>query len=353
MANPGAAEVSHAFFAQGIAGAMQWLAATHPPLAKRIVRIDPSWDGKYDSSEPEDVAREEERGDEAEGLTRHGTAREVAAGAAVMTVMAAIDQIGVPNQPAIDYAHSLLSELPVVIKEAAREPHGARAIVYSLVLDKGQAIRDRQLRRLEVHADPDVYALTLGFMAQMDELDVKHRLPLVDIAVPALKQLSQSQYESFRANLIALIEMDSRIDLLEWSLQRILFNHLDRQFFKPAQVKLRRFDLADLVKEVELVLSLMAHAGGRDQRSVEEAFGAAVAALGSGRFRLLADDQIRISDLDSALARLEQLKPQAQSLLLKACAASIWSDQGASAVEVEVFRAFAGALDYPLPPTIA
>ena len=38
--NPGAPEFSHAFFAQGISGFMQWLSATPPPLAKRILRID-------------------------------------------------------------------------------------------------------------------------------------------------------------------------------------------------------------------------------------------------------------------------------------------------------------------------
>ena len=44
--NPGAAEVSHAFFAQGVSGFMQWLSATHPPLRERILRIDPQWDGQ-------------------------------------------------------------------------------------------------------------------------------------------------------------------------------------------------------------------------------------------------------------------------------------------------------------------
>jgi len=350
--NPGAPEVSHAFFAQGISGFMQMLSATHPPLAKRILRIDPQWDGKFDSSDRPDAARVEVQAGEAKTMTRQAAVNKVgafAAGAAVADVMTAMDRIGNPKQEAVDYARSLLSELPVVIKEAAREPHGARAIIYSMLLDKGQKVRARQLKQLQDYADPDVYALTLTLMPQMDDLDIKFRLPVIDIAIPALKQLSLSQYKSFRGNLIALIEMDSRVDLLEWSLQKILFRHLDGQFFKPAPMKARYSDPGRLKKEIELVLSVMARAGAQDQSEVEGAFGASVQALESSGLALLAKDQIRIADLDLALGKLDQLKPLAKYRLLKACVASIWHDQRATAVEVELFRVFAAVLDCPVP----
>ena len=350
--NPGAPEVSHAFFAQGISGFMQMLSATHPPLAKRILRIDPQWDGKFDSSDRPDAARVEVQAGEAKTMTRQAAVNKVgafAAGAAVADVMTAMDRIGNPKQEAVDYARSLLSELPVVIKEAAREPHGARAIIYSMLLDKGQKVRARQLKQLQDYADPDVYALTLTLMPRMDDLDIKFRLPVIDIAIPALKQLSLSQYKSFRGNLIALIEMDSRVDLLEWSLQKILFRHLDGQFFKPAPMKARYSDPGRLKKEIELVLSVMARAGAQDQSEVEGAFGASVQALESSGLALLAKDQIRIADLDLALGKLDQLKPLAKYRLLKACVASIWHDQRATAVEVELFRVFAAVLDCPVP----
>ena len=350
--NPGAPEVSHAFFAQRISGFMQMLSATHPPLAKRILRIDPQWDGKFDSSDRPDAARVEVQAGEAKTMTRQAAVNKVgafAAGAAVADVMTAMDRIGNPKQEAVDYARSLLSELPVVIKEAAREPHGARAIIYSMLLDKGQKVRARQLKQLQDYADPDVYALTLTLMPRMDDLDIKFRLPVIDIAIPALKQLSLSQYKSFRGNLIALIEMDSRVDLLEWSLQKILFRHLDGQFFKPAPMKARYSDPGRLKKEIELVLSVMARAGAQDQSEVEGAFGASMQALESSGLALLAKDQIRIADLDLALGKLDQLKPLAKYRLLKACAASIWHDQRATAVEVELFRVFAAVLDCPVP----
>jgi Zn-dependent protease with chaperone function len=162
--NPGAPEISHAFFAQGISGFMQALSATHPPLAKRIRRIDPQWDGKFDSSDTTDRLRDEEEAGKTETMTRGQLANKAAAvavGAAVADVMNSIDQIGNPKQETINYARALISELPAAIKEAAREPYGARAVMYSLVLDHGQEVRNKQLEQLQERADPEVYKLTL------------------------------------------------------------------------------------------------------------------------------------------------------------------------------------------------
>src|SRR3546814_3611710 len=112
----------------------------------------------------------------------------------------------------------------------------------------------------------------------MDELDIRYRLPLVDIAIPALKQLSLSQYQSFRRNFVALIEMDSRVDLLEWSLQKIVFNHLEAQFFKLPPMKARYSDHGQLKKAIDLELRVLAHAGARTRIGDEDAFSAATAA---------------------------------------------------------------------------
>ena len=353
--NPGAPEVSHAFFAQGISGFMQALAATHPPLAKRILRIDPHWNGKFDYSDKIDRPRDEDEAAKTQTATRARITNKVAAvavGAAVADVMKAIDQIGNPKQETINYARSLISELPIAIKEAAREPYGARAVIYSLVLDKGQEVRAKQLKPLHDHADPDVYALTLALMPEMSGLDIKYRLPLIDITIPALKQLSINQYKAFRLNLIALIDMDSKVDLLEWSLQKILFNHLDGQFFKLPHTQARYSRPAQVKKEIELILSVMAYAGQQNQSDAEKAFDSAAQALELSELALRARNEIRLSGVDAALEKLAGLKPLAKLRLLKACVASIMHDQRVSPVEVELLRAFSDVLDCPMPPVI-
>ena len=353
--NPGAPEVSHAFFAQGVSGFMQSLSATHPPLAKRILRIDPHWDGKFDSSDKTDSPRKEDEVGKKETLTREELASKVttiAVGAAMADVANAFDQIGNPKPETINYARSLIAGLPMAIKDAAREPYGARAVIYSMVLDPGEEIRGRQLEHLQKYADPDVFVLTNKLLPEMSGLDIKYRLPIIDIAIPALKQLSLNQYQAFRDNLIALIEMDSRVDMLEWSLQKILFNHLDGQFFKRVRTETRYTHAGRLKQEIELILSVMAYAGHQDQNEIEAAFIAATKTLEFGGFQLWAKNEISLSDLDRSLQKLEKLKPQAKLQLLKACAASVVHDQKISPVEVELLRAFSDVLGCPMPPII-
>lgn len=354
--NPGAPEVSHAFFAQGVTGFTQWLSSTHPPLATRILRIDPQWDGKFDVSEPQAPAEDQPPIEKASAKRRADMARNmatIAAGAAAADAIAVMGSIGQPTQESVLYARSLLSDLPESIREAAREPYGARAVIYCLLLDKATGLREQQLALLQSRADKDVYALTIRLMPQMDALEKRFRLPIIDIAIPALKQLSDSQYPSFNGSLVALINMDARVDLFEWSLQKILFSHLDGHFHKTPLTAARHAVPGSLTREFELVLSVIAHAGATDQSSALSAFDASVQVITAKGMALLAQDQIRLVDLDRALGKLDQLAPADKSRLLTACVISTWHDQRATPAEVELLRAFASVLDCPLPPGVA
>jgi Zn-dependent protease with chaperone function len=365
--NPGAAEISHAFFAQGLSSLMQSLFATHPPLKKRILRIDPRWDGSFELSVPQgtlstaeqshldrpDSQQEDVTNNKEEPMSRADVASKVAAvaaGAAVVDVMNAIDQIGNPGQDTIDYARSLVSGLPENVKDAAHEPFGARAVMYCLALDEGQADRFTQMKYLEEKADPGVYTLVRSLLSVMDGLDARFRLPLVDIAIPALKQLSFKQYKLFKQNMITLGEMNGRVDFLEWSLQKILFNHLDAQFFKLSRARVRYASLEQLSDEIALILSAMAYVGQPDKHGAEQAFRVAKTVLDIDELRLLAETEISLSALDVALDKLAVLKPLLKPRLLKACVASIVHDQQVAPVEVELLRAFSDVLDCPMPP---
>lgn len=356
IVNPGANEVSHAFFAQGVSGFMQMLSATHPPLVKRIRRIDPHWNGEFDFSDGTDLPQDEEAYSERETIkpkeiTKQGV---VIAGGVVMADIAnAIDEVGNLKQETINHAHSLVMGLPAAINEATHEPYGARSVVYALALDPEQDVRKRQLEFLKKYANPDVFKLMYKLLPEISELDIKYRLPIIDIAIPSLKQLSLNQYQAFKGNIVELIKIAPRVRLMEWSLQRILFNHLDGQFLKQTQKSSRFSHIRQLKKEIELILSVMAYAGHQDRNEGEAAFTVATKNLGLSGLKLVEKTKISLSDLDLSLKKLENLRPLVKPQLLMACAVSIAHDQKISSVEVEILRAFSDILGCPMPPIIA
>jgi len=354
--NPSAPEISHAFFAQGVTGFTQWLSSTHPPLASRIKRIDPHWDGKFDASQPPPPVESQPPVDGTSASRRTDMVRNmatVAVQAAAVDAVAVMDRIGQPTQESVLLARSMLSEMPAAIRAAAREPYGARALIYGLLLDQGAGLREQQLALLHDRADKEVYALTVRLMPQMDALEPRFRLPIIDIAMPALKQLSHSQYAPFQANLAALIAIDSRVDLFEWALQKILSRHLVEHFHKPFPAAPRYLEPGQLTRELGLVLSVLAHAGATDRNGAQRAFDAAVRELAFTGVTLWAKDQIRTADLDQVFGKLNLLAPTVKSRLLTACVISTWHDEKATPVEVELLRAFASVLDCPMPPGVA
>ena len=355
LENPRAGEISHAFFAQGVSGFMQGLSATHPPLAKRILHIDPHWDGKFATADKRDTEQSMQSVDKKGALAKEKPAKNISAGVAGATmvdVANSINQIGNPKRETINYARTLIAQIPAFIKDIAREPYGARALVYALLLDKEEEVRHRQLAHLHKFADPNVAVLTRKLLTEMDNLEIELRLPVLDIAIPSLKQLSQSQYEGFRDNMDALINMDFRLVLQEWTLRKILLIHLDAQFFKQTHRQMGTFNSEQLKPEIALLLSVLAHAGQQDPLASEQAFIAAVKVLEISELKLVNESAVKLTDLDSALQKLEKLKPLAKPKLLHACAACIMRDQKIEPIEVELLRAFSDVLACPMPPLI-
>ena len=68
------------------------------------------------------------------------------------------------------------------------------------------------------------------------QLAPEARLPLVELAVPALRQMSPAQMREFLAAVKALVEADNKLTIFEYALQRLLLRHLVTYFVKrPAR----------------------------------------------------------------------------------------------------------------------
>ena len=158
LVHPRAPEMSHAYFTQGVSSFLGRLAATHPPLETRIRRLDPRWNGHFEevlgASEPRAEAEAEAQARApslAPGLASspEGVLATGGVTALAQATQAAIDGIGRPDEAHLRYAQSLIGALHPTLRWAAREPYGAQALVFALLLDRDAVIHRRQIAHLE------------------------------------------------------------------------------------------------------------------------------------------------------------------------------------------------------------
>jgi len=338
LAHPNAPEASHLYFSRGVTGLLSSLFATHPPLAERIRRLDPSFD-------PQTL----ERASAPSGAAFGGAA---AGFAGSPSGVPAVEQIGTPTAAHLDYARALIQRLPEPVFEAAHGAFGARAVIYGLLIDGDPGVRRSQLEHLREHADAGVTRETEGLLPLLSTLGPEIRLPLVDLAVPALRDLTADQYRAFAANVDALAAADGRIHLFEWLLKRILDHHVGPEFETVAAPRVRYSALPAVADACAVVLSLLAHAGGRGEAAARRAFETAAPELDEVRLAFLTADRCNLADFDAALARLSELAPLLQERVLHACAVCVVADREISVPEAELIRAAADAMGCPMPPLL-
>jgi len=347
MENASTAEISHALFSQGISTFLSGMFATHPPLTERIQRIEPRWNGEFDYTQEEKPETEE-----TESSREDKSAVILTTLATTMNVDTVTSHIGHASVEHLNYASKLIANIPEPLKNIAHEPCGARALIYFLILDDDPELRKQQLQYLMAHADPGAYKETVELSLKIINIESEFRLPLIDMALSSLRQLSKKQYQLFKQNLDSLIKMDEKISLFEWIIQKIVVHHLDRVFETSRNKKEKYLSLQKIKESCAILLSLLSHTGKQQDIEPKHAFNLANKELGKLDIQILEKNTLNLNNLNQALNELAQLKPLQKPLLLKACAACITADKMITITETELFRAIADTLDCPMPPLV-
>lgn len=357
LKNEHAAEFSHLYFGQGVKSFFNFM-ATHPPLEERIKRIQPNWNGEFaesvykrrktsaaiDSTTAEELR---ETISALDGNTFIANATTVTTAAlASINIEHALEQIAQPTQGQIHYARARLSEIPESLKIAAHESFSARAIIFGLLLDRQAEIARKQLALLSEHLPETEYQQLRPIVSAASSQHAGLRLPLIELCLPALKQLSTEQQTLFLDTMNRLINADKKISLMEWAVYRIV---LHNNYQAPSFARNR--SLQHLHTECGILLSILARAGTTHSADVQQAFARAQAEL-KFPIELLPEDKVQLTDLDLALDQLNRVKPLQKPQLLKAMSQCVLQDNRITIVEAELFRAIADSLDCPVPPLL-
>lgn len=335
-----AAQASHMFFGQTEASWPDFLLAMHPPLAQRILRIDPAWDGTFIAVAPVVI----------EPARSAVVARRVVAGSNVAAGPAA--RVGQLSKPHLENAANLIGQLPESIKRAAREPYAARALVYAMLISDEPAPQARQMACLRQTSWPGAAAETEHLLVDVREMDDQHRLPALDLAVPALRQLSRSQYDEFRHAVNLLIRADHGLKLFKWMVQKLVLWNLAPQFDRAGRRHVQYYGLGYLRDECSLLLSTLAYMGQRDPGAVQAAFAAGAGCLGpiGSSLQIVKPEACNYRTLEAALDKLNQVSSQRKQQIVKACSATVLADGCVTVQETELLRGILAILGRPMPP---
>jgi Zn-dependent protease with chaperone function len=351
------AAIGHFFFAQAFRSGFTGLWSTHPPLDQRIRALDPSFDGKYfDPPEVVDVERESFVSAGLAPPSRNLTATQFASPRTFSKLSTsaapnAVQAIGTLTPEHLANAQLLLDATPGRLRLAAQTPLEARILAYGILLSDDPAVRSRQRELIREKSGADAVGKLDELAPFLETLQPEHKLPLLQIALPALRQVPAASLDSFLGTLDELVHADAQVSAFEFSLQKLL-THTLALGRTPASAVVHYHSFHAVTNEISVVLSALARAATNETAFAERSFaaGASQLKLIEPHLRFAPESESSLASLDTALDKLAAATPVIKQRTLIAAAQVVTADGQLLITEAELLRAIAAALDCPMPP---
>ena len=359
VANRHAGEISHMWFGEAFGG----LFATHPPLPKRIEAIDPQWDGtmlKAEHVQPVEAAKRsaERRAARTASTPRGGNdfldllgggAAAGFAGASrpQLRADAVSNRVGRVDPAHLEFATALVKGIPPEVRDATRDPAGARGVIAAMLLGDERATRTLQDEAL-AQKDPAAGDAAEAIGSAVRQLGPAARLPLVDLCLPALRRLDGPTRTRFLQVLDLLIVADRSVEPFEYALYKLVEQAVSPRRNFNGRAKYAA--VGAVADAAGVLLSALAAAGADNPIEVKQAYRKGMARLEQGQVAYATS--FSPPDLNAALDELSQATPAVKRQLIDAAGTTVAADGVVRVEEAELLRAFAAVLDCPLPPFI-
>lgn len=343
-----AMELSHLFFANSYKSAMSRLLASHPPIEKRIMAIDPSHDA-LSAKESERVRKRMEKYRVEQPKSGGGTAKDSGGFGELFSPELILAAIGTLGQNDLTHVQKVMKELPEEISNAVHNPLEAEALIYALLLSGDKEVSVNQLATISNHSGEEVAQAVEEVQPNLKKVKPEWNLLIVDLAIPALKGLSEKQYKQFKHTIEELIQADDKVTIFEFALEKVIFHNLDAQFNKQPESKIKYHNLKPLGRELSYLLSAMAHASDGE---TQEAWDAAINSIEKIRpkeMELFEKEKCTFDNIDKAIEAFAQSARPVQKYVLSAAIHAVAADGVMSRKEIELLRAISISIDCPLP----
>ncbi|MGB2569003.1 M48 family metallopeptidase [Micromonospora citrea] len=362
-------EVGHMLLGEAT-GRASWF-ATHPPLADRIRALDPSfdpaelsrlaqgWAASPPSGRQEDIALGLAPGDVSPapaagpgGETPPSPGRALPVEGLRVPVAPAevLNRVADPTGAAYTHAAAILDRIPPELLDRARDRTAVVPLLLGLLLSGDPGVRRHQHAALADRHGPGPADAALRAADRVAGLHPALRLPLAELAFPALRDRPGPALESLLASVFTVIRADGAIDVSEYCLSRLLLNGLQESLHPDSRWRADRRRLTDARSAAASLLAVLAQAGHQERPAAERAFAAGVAVLWPGTPQPYSPPDDGVLALETAWPVLDGLRPGDKERLVAATVAVISHDGTMTVPEIELLRTVCGLLHCPLPP---
>jgi Zn-dependent protease with chaperone function len=342
--SPNAGEICHMFFGKAI----RTLFATHPPLTDRIYRLQPDFDGQFIPL----TISDEEPAPVAPGLQKPelDAAKQPVTGF-VIGAESVIKRPGNITPQDLNHSRQLLAAIPDPVKNELSDILGSISVTCALLLEKDPAVKTRQIKSLQKVAPAAMIRQILLLENELKGVNPQLRLPILDLALPVLRQMSARQYAKFHELIQILVEADATLSLFEFALQEIIAHRLGTTFKRHKKEVIYK-NIESLAIDAVNILSKLAHVGHPAEAAARAAFNSGWVKLHikDSRWDMLPAGKVSFSALRVAMKRFSHAIPGVKKAILDACAHCVLHDKKVTVEEAELLRAVAYAIDIPLPP---
>lgn len=333
LATPRAEECSHLFFGDAIHFRALNLFSTHPPLDKRIKRIQPNWNGDYLSGKPLVQPEKTTTSQRYENKINH--------------LADTIQNTGFLDPMMVAIAHTLVESLPSPVYLATQQPASAYALMLALRLDDDDEISSKQLAHLA--NTPQMATEVKRLATASKDIPAEQVLPLIEISIPALKRQSLEQYKQLKQQLTQFIMSDLTSEHQEWLHFRLLAHYLDQHFLPKKRLHRSYHSFGQVKQACLLILSLLANEGQHTTEQSNKAFAVGIDTLKLANEQRIVAEDIELNDVNQALEALEYMVPLLKEKFLIACANCLEANQSMHTVGWDFLRVVAACLGCPMP----
>ena len=374
-----ASEMSHFFFSKSV-NQLQSIFASHPKLVDRIYRVEPQWDGSTTTKNMvSDVRRKaqahakaKKSAEKAEKKSAQDFAFDLEASPLVAALMLADEYEEQQLSAAVASGAETTAGEPLNQKSLAllklkplfSKPIASAAVILELLISlqfSKLSASEKELRvtalRTLINKHWPALSSTWEVVEALDLLDAvdQDSLKLVELCIPALRQLSNGEYLLFKKLLTHTIKSDGQVDLLEWCIHQFVIGLLDVSFEFKKEKSAKYKNPQQLQQPIAVLLHLLIGSSSQDDTGKNKTFTKSCDSLGLyAQSTQLPNWQAlpSLKEFSKANIELKLSYSLLKGKLINVCKNAVIADGVIDNIERQILLSLAASWEIPMPDTL-